>query len=280
MQSVHYTKPGLYCIITYVRGQETQQRDLKKVEKGLDNLRHLCYNNSIKDERKYKNLKKIDRRKAYYVVLDTETCNSIEDNMVYDLGFAVVDKYGRVYEQFSFVLYEVYVGMKDVMQTAYYANKLPQYEIDLANGTRKMVSILTARKILRDICKEYRVRAIMAHNAEFDNRALKRTLRYITKSEYKWFLPYDIEIWDTMFMARDTIGKSALYPLWCKQNGFMTNQNPPRPQLKAETLYRYMTGNKNFVESHTGLEDVMIEKEIFRKCMSYHKPMRKKLFKD
>ena len=53
-----------------------------------------------------------------------------------------------------------------------------------------------------------------------------------------------------------------------------------RPQLKAETLYRYMTNNKNFVESHTGLEDVMIEKEIFKRCMSYHKPMRKKLFKD
>lgn len=224
--------------------------------------------------------KKIDRRKAYYVVLDTETCNSIEDNMVYDLGFAIVDKYGRVYEKFSFVLYEVYVGMKDVMQTAYYADKLPQYEIDLANGSRKMVSILTARKVLRDMCKKYRVRAIMAHNAEFDNRALKRTLRYITKSEYKWFLPYGIEIWDTMFMARDTIGKSALYPLWCQQNGFMTNQTPPRPQLKAETLYRYMTGNKNFEESHTGLEDVMIEKEIFSRCMSYHKPMRKKLFKD
>jgi len=225
-------------------------------------------------------MKKIDRRKAYYVVLDTETCNTIEDNMVYDLGFAVVDKRGKVYEKFSFVIYEVYVGMKDVMQTAYYAEKLPQYENDLASGSRKMVSLLTARQILRDVCKKYNVRAIMAHHAEFDHRALRRTIRYITKSEYKYFLPYGIEVWDTEKMARDTIGKSALYPLWCEQNGFMTKQNPPRPQMKAETLYRYMTGNINFIESHTGLEDVMIEKEIFKRCMSYHKPMRKKLFED
>lgn len=224
-------------------------------------------------------MKKIDRRKAYYVVLDTETCNSIEDNMIYDLGFAVVDKYGKVYEKFSFVIYEVYVGMKDVMQTAYYANKLPQYETDLKNGTRKMVSILTARQILHNVCEEYRVRAIIAHHAIFDYRASIKTIRYITKSEYKWFLPYGIEIWDTEMMARSLYGKSALYPLWCEQNGYLTDKYK-KPQMKAEVLYRYITGNNNFVESHTGLEDVLIEKEIFRKCMSWHKPMRKKLFKD
>lgn len=41
-----------------------------------------------------------------------------------------------------------------------------------------------------------------------------------------------------------------------------------RPRLTAEILYRYLTNNVDFVESHTGLEDVMIEKEIFKACLT------------
>lgn len=41
-----------------------------------------------------------------------------------------------------------------------------------------------------------------------------------------------------------------------------------RPRLTAEILYRYLTNNVDFVESHTGLEDVMIEKEIFKACLA------------
>ena len=51
-----------------------------------------------------------------------------------------------------------------------------------------------------------------------------------------------------------------------------------RPQATAEILYRYISGDDDFIESHTGLEDVMIEKEIFVHCMRQHKPMRKKCF--
>ena len=47
----------------------------------------------------------IDRRKNYYMVLDTETCNGIVVNdkldlsqsLVYDIGFQVIDKKGTVY---------------------------------------------------------------------------------------------------------------------------------------------------------------------------------------
>ena len=54
----------------------------------------------------------------------------------------------------------------------------------------------------------------------------------------------------------------------------MTRNKIPRPQMKAEVIYRYITGNNTFIESHTGLEDCMIEKEIFAKCCRQHKKMR------
>jgi hypothetical protein len=48
-----------------------------------------------------------------------------------------------------------------------------------------------------------------------------------------------------------------------------------RVRATAEILYRYITLNTDFIEDHTGLEDVLIEKEIFAKCMAQHKKMRK-----
>lgn len=221
---------------------------------------------------------KIDRRKNYYLTIDTETANGLDDALVYDIGGAIHDKKGKVYETFSFVIYEVFVGMKDLMQTAYYAEKIPNYEDDLRAGSRKMVRYNTAKKVIAELCKKYNVRAIIAHNARFDYRATNTTQRYLTCSKYRYFLPYGLPIYDTLKMARDTIGKQKTYIQWCKNNGYMVNNN--RPRLTAEILYRYISGNNSFVEEHTGLEDVLIEKEIFAKCMRQHKKMEKRLFKD
>jgi hypothetical protein len=48
--------------------------------------------------------------------------------------------------------------------------------------------------------------------------------------------------------------------------------------MTAEVLYRFITKDNDFVESHTGLEDVMIEKEILAYCYRQHKKMKKELF--
>ena len=220
---------------------------------------------------------KIDKRKNYYVVLDTETTNGFDDPLVYDCGFAVVDKKGNVYERFSFINREVFCNMKDLMQSAYYADKIPTYWEQIKNGTRKVATYYTIRKTLHDVCEKYNVKAIMAHNMRFDYNATQTTQRYLTKSKYRWFLPYGIELWDTLKMAYDTICKQKSYREWCFANGYITNNG--RPQATAEVLYKYISGNDDFIESHTALEDVEIEKEIFAHCMAQHKPMRKKCFK-
>lgn len=219
---------------------------------------------------------KIDKRRTYYIVFDTETCNNMDNPLMYDLGFAVVDKMGNVYAHFSFVIYEVFFGMSELMKSAYYSNKLPQYYEDIENGNRKIVTLFTAKKIFNEVCKEYNVRAIIAHNARFDYKSTNGTQRYITKSKYRFFLPYGIELWDTMKMAKDTIAKQKSYIRFCEENNYLTKNGKVR--VTAEILYKYISGNNDFIESHTGLEDVMIEKEIFSKCMAQHKKMRKSAF--
>ena len=42
----------------------------------------------------------------------------------------------------------------------------------------------------------------------------------------------------------------------------MTKHKRPRPKYGAETVYRYLTQNPDFVEAHTALEDSKIESVI------------------
>lgn len=211
-------------------------------------------------------------KKKFYMVLDTETANGLDDPLVYDIGFAIIDKKGQVYLEKSFVIYDTFVLMKDLMQTAYYAEKIPQYEEDLKNGKRKLVTLTTAQSIIAYTLKKFNVSAVIAHNMRFDYNALNTTLRYLTKSQKRYFLPYNTTIWCSLAMARTTIGKQKTYQLWCKENGYVTRNDQPR--LTAEILYRYITDNNDFIESHTGLEDVLIEKEIFAHCIRQHKKMQ------
>jgi DNA polymerase III epsilon subunit-like protein len=148
----------------------------------------------------------------------------------------------------------------------------------LKNGERKLVTLATAQSIIAYNLKKFNISAVIAHNMRFDYNALNTTLRYLTKSQKRYFLPYNTTIWCSLAMARTTIGKQKTYQLWCKENGYITRNNQPR--LTAEILYRYITDNNDFIESHTGLEDVLIEKEIFAHCIRQHKKMQRTYWKE
>ena len=61
-----------------------------------------------------------------FLMLDTETANTIEDPFYYDLGYAVVDCKGEVYETASFVNADIFLDT-EMMSTAYFCDKIPQY---------------------------------------------------------------------------------------------------------------------------------------------------------
>lgn len=229
---------------------------------------------------------KIDRRISYKIVIDTETCpvdKSITEvkasNMwTYDCGWAVVDKRGKVYKQRSFVNADIFLDEKELMNSAYYANKIPQYWEDIKAGRRVLTTFHNIRKALLEDIAEFRVTEIYAHNMRFDYGTLTTTQRWLTKSKYRYFFPKEIEICDTLKMARDVIAKMPTYKRFCEENGYIGKNH--QVSLKAEVLYRFISKDFDFVESHTGLEDVMIEKEILAYCYRQHKPMRKKLWED
>lgn len=200
-----------------------------------------------------------------YIMLDTETTNSLDDPICYDVGFAVVDRNGSVYETHSFVVAEVFLN-EELMESAYFIDKVPQYWEDIKNGTRKLAKFNTIRKVLAETMKKYNTQIVIAHNARFDYRSTAKTQRYLTKSKYRYFLPYGTEVWDTLKMAREVLKNDVDYDNFCYNNNYVTKRGCKR--YTAEILYRFFTGDNDFVESHTGLEDVSIEKVIFAECMA------------
>jgi hypothetical protein len=219
---------------------------------------------------------KIDKRKSYYLIVDTETANSLEDSLFYDMGMAIIDKQGNVYESYSFVNNDIFKDENELMKSAYYANKIPLYYQGLWNNDRIPSTTWGIKSKIAELCKKYDVKAIMAHNARFDIMACNKTLRYITKSKYRYFFPYGIPIWDTLQMARSVILKMPTYESFCDTYGYYTATN--QKKATAEVLYRFISANLDFEESHMGLEDVMIEKEIFAYCVKQHKAMKKEIF--
>lgn len=223
---------------------------------------------------------------SFFIGMDTETCNGVmrddkldlRDSLVYDIGWQVVDRNGKVYEKRSFVVVEVFCGMPDIMAEAYYADKIPQYWEDILKGTRVLTSLYNIREALKADIEKYNVKYIFAHNARFDYNALNTTERYLTKSKYRYFIPYGIEIWDTMKMARTSVQKLDSYKQFCRDNDYITARGQCR--VTAEVLYRYITNDNTFMEAHTGLQDVEIETEIMKYCFNFKKRgLQKFLFK-
>ena len=219
-------------------------------------------------------------------MLDTETCNGIVTNdkldlsqsLVYDIGCAIVDKKGNVYETLSFVIYETFCEMSEVMKSAYYAEKIPNYWREIADGERQLVRWFTARNEIIKLMHRYNCTTVCAHNAGFDHRALNNTHRYLTKSKYRYYFHRKVEWWDTLKMSNDIFKHKVGYNMYCRSNGYMTKHKKPRIRLTAEILYRYLSGEHEFIEEHTGLADVLIETQILAYCLRQHKPMRKQLW--
>jgi len=200
-----------------------------------------------------------------FIVVDTETTNSLDDPLCYDVGFAVVDMFGNVYENYSFVVADIFLD-KELMKHAYFADKIPQYWRDIKAGKRELKTFFNIRKAFADCVKRNHVKIILAHNARFDYRSLNLTQRYLTSSKFRYFFPFGVEIWDTLKMSRMVLNDVDAYGEFCYLNNYLTKRLCKR--FTAEIIYRFITGNNSFEESHTGLEDVLIEKDIFVYCVS------------
>ncbi len=211
------------------------------------------------------------RKDENLLVLDTETANTIEFPLPYDLGYKILNRKGEVLVTRSFCIYEIYVGQKEMMKSAYYADKLPFYEKELAEGVRKLVKLYTARKTILKDMEDFKITRVYAYNMGFDRRALNNDQKFITENRYRYFFPKDTEFRCIWNMACQVLLARPSYIKFALENGYVSDKN--NILTNAECCYRYVTKNTDFVEAHIGIDDVNIEAEILLACFRQHKKM-------
>ena len=218
---------------------------------------------------------KIDKRKKYIMVLDVETTNNNmekgakNDGLVYDIGFVVADKNGNVYVKRSFAIKEIF-DWQELMNTAYYKNKLPKYYERLANGKMEKVTIWEARKRIKTAIEYFGIIEVYAYNANFDYTTLNNTVRYLSGSACRWFFPYGTQICDIWHIACQTL---CLQKTFQWENIRNSNDNLI---TNAERVFGYCE-QVDFQEEHTGLADALIESQILARCFKSHKKINKKI---
>lgn len=211
------------------------------------------------------------------MMIDTEATNGLDCPIVYDVGYQIFSLDEGVLCERSFVNADVFCDA-ELMASAYFADKIPDYWQEIVSGQRTLKKWFNIKKQIAEDCKKYMVEIACAHNAAFDNRALNITQRYQTTSKYRYFLPFGVEWWDTLKMARETLKQNEDYGTFCYENDYLTSRGCRR--YTAEIIYRWLTGNADFEESHTGLEDVKIERQIFEYCVNKNPEIDGRLWKE
>lgn len=251
---------------------------------------------------------KFDRRRKYYIILDCETATlpyasdlpenlkkqiAIAKPLIYDLGWTIVDKKGRVYARENYLISEIF-SVPEIFNTAYYAEKRPLYLEKLNRGEIVLTDWRTAvskLEIALSVCE-----AVGAYNAMFDfKKAIPFTELYINQlyspGFHKW-LDFQTECCERI-INKTVIGSGQefdpdcfrfhgkeypMFDLWglscnyllnndeykktCLLNGWQT-ESGKYFKTSAETTFRFVTGQTNFIEAHTAIDDADIESEIF-----------------
>ena len=213
------------------------------------------------------------RTSEWFIVIDTETANSVQYPLPYDIGYEIVNNKGEVAKRHSFCVYDIYVGEREMMKSAYYAHKLPQYEKELANGERELVTYRTIKKLIKEEVEEYHIKKAYAYNANFDDRALHNLTRHYNRRWY-YFFPISVEFHCIWHMACQVLLARPSYIKFALENGFVSEKG--NILTNAECCYRYITKNPQFKEEHKGIDDVEIETEILMACKRQRKKMNTK----
>lgn len=193
------------------------------------------------------------------MVVDVETAGGFGCPLVYDLGITIIERAtGRIIKKHSLIIEEVFFGMPEKMRTAYYAVKVPTYKSGIKKGEHRVVSWWEAWRIVKNAVAYYGIKRVYAYNAGFDQGALNSTMRTLTHG--KTFLPKTVKVCCIWHMACQTILRQARFRKFATAHGLVSEAGNFR--TSAEAAHAYLTNNPTFEESHTGLDDAIIESGI------------------
>ena len=222
---------------------------------------------------------------------------AIAKPLVYDIGWTISDRQGNIIKKENYLVQETFF-VPQVFNTAYYRDKRPQY---MEMFGKREIEALPWNNIIEILLQDCRnVDFVCAYNATFDfKKAIPFTERYIkalysnyyqkwedrqiesckqivngynnAKNE-KYLEPIfelrneDFPIVDLWGLACQRLINNKRYKDYCLKNDLLT-QSGLYFKSSAETSFQYLAKEYNFIESHTALDDSLIETKILAKAL-------------
>jgi|19_taG_2_1085344.scaffolds.fasta_scaffold05251_7 hypothetical protein len=198
-------------------------------------------------------------------LFDTETVGLNPLNFVYDIGWFITDQLGNVTKRRNFLITEVITDGKKMMG-AYFAKKIFSFYIPALDENKiRLTSLADVQAMMYEDLRECEI--VSAYNLGFDLSAMENTLDICGAGECINFDAFKkLCLWQ---FAASTILNTPTYHKVARANGWRTKSGNYR--TTAEHTYRFLTGQNDFIESHTALDDCVIENEILKAAYAKHK---------
>lgn len=221
--------------------------------------------------------------------------------LVYDIGWTITNRQGEILDSKQYLIAETF-AVPAVFNTAYYAEKRPRYLDMLKRGETMVLPWDAIMEIfLADL---QTVDAVGAFNSMFDfKKAIPFTELYIRKlyspdyqaweqvqrqlcgkianeryhknnekefdPEHFKFRGYSFPLFDLWGLATSYLLNNVSYKTECLRHGMLTSSGTFF-KTSAEAAYQYICNKYDFIESHTALDDAMIETFILSRIARRH----------
>lgn len=225
---------------------------------------------------------------------------SIALPLIYDIGWVIVDRKGNIIKSYQSLVAEIF-SVPSIFNTAYYAEKRPLYLEMLKKGETRVRSW---NEIMEEFVRDLQeVNFVGAYNSMFDfKKAIPYTELYISKlyspDYYNWeefqkkrcfnilngivpeekrpfepevfrFRKNEYALFDVWGMACKYLLNSERYKSFCAEN-MLFSPSGEYFSTNAENTFRYLMKDCDFIESHTALDDAIIESKILVKMLREH----------
>lgn len=225
---------------------------------------------------------------------------AIAKPLVYDLGWTICHRDGEIVKKCNYLIAEIF-SVPSVFNTAYYKEKRPIYIEKLNKGE---ISILPWRDVMKLYLADLaECDGVGAFNSMFDfKKAIPFTELYINKlystnynewediqlnharaildgtikenekdfdAEYFSFRGVKYPLFDLWGLSTEHLLNNATYKKECLEHNLLTNSGTFF-KTSAESTYQYLCDKYDFIESHTALDDAIIETYILSKIAKRH----------
>lgn len=227
-------------------------------------------------------IRSFDKRQKNTLLLDCESIGT-KDKKIYDLSFVVLDNTGNILYQSANLVKEIFCNTS-LMNDAYFKKNYDFYLCELASQRYYIKTMKNIVKELEKIIVDYKVGYVTAYNANFDTMAIIQTMVELKclghDVEYKDNGSIDfVETFAKHFNVKvkclwatfcELMQYNEEYKDFCRLNGYVSDKG--NIITNAEIAYRFITGDLEFVEKHTGYSDVIdVEVFIYQYCKRYGK---------